>query len=263
MIMMLNDWAQYGPKACETLAPASAYKPLYQALVCGTVLPSSEPQRLLLDTGLIHLMVVSGAHLAFLDRLASRLPAWARMLILAFYSWFTGFGAPIVRAFTQRCLLPFTRIRGFSHLQTDLLATFIILAAHPQWLTSRSFLMSWMCSLALSVPFGFLTLRCFAFLYPFAPTAPISLFWNTVITPVVGNFLFPLCLVSFAIHAVSPLTDLFWQLFLKILQWGPKAPPENWFLTTSSIFWLPLFFHILLIFGEVRWRRALAFSQSF
>lgn len=260
--MLLNDLAQYGPRACIWLSPSSPYEPLYRALVCGTPLPPSKAQWLFLDTGLVHLMIVSGAHLAFLDRLMSKFPGYLRIIFLSFYSWLTGFGPPVVRALANRCLFPFCQKRGFGHLQTELLSSLILLCIHPRWLTSRSFLMSWMCSLALSLPYGHLTLRCFVFLYPFAATAPISLFWNLLITPLVGHLLFPFCLMSFLVHSLSPFTDFFWLSLLQILEWGPKAPPAYWFLRTSSLAWLPLFLHILLIQGEIRWRRAWAFSYS-
>lgn len=262
MLDLLNDIAHYGPSICLKLSPETVFAPLYQALVCGTALPASEYQQLFLDTGLIHLMVVSGAHLAFLDKSMDRWPEKPRWAVLFFYAWLTGFGPPIVRALVRRALGNFGHHQGLSPLQLDFVASLSTLLIRPDWVVSRSFLMSWMCSLALSFPFGPLPFRCFLFLYPFAPGAPVAVFWNAVITPVIGNLLFPLCLASFLLHPLTALCDRLWEVFLFLLRIGPHAPGATWFLSTRSLIWLPLFVHILLMAGEIRWRRALAFSSS-
>ncbi len=250
----------YGPQTCLQFSPESVHATLYKALVCGVSLPASESQRLLLDTGLIHLIVVSGAHLAFLDQLMERWPNAIRLFILSTYTWLTGFGPPVVRALARRVLANGAHRQGLSAIQLDFAAVVLSLLLWPEWIFSRSFLMSWMCGLALNVPIGAAPLRCYLFLFFFAPASPVSMLWNAIITPFVGNWLFPLCVLSYLVPPFTKVTDWLWDIFLLILQLGPQAPPQNFYLSTQSLFWLPLTVHGLLIWSEIRWRRKLAFS---
>lgn len=257
---------QQGPALCVSLIPAGQHRDLIAALICGNSLPASEVRQLFLDTGLVHVMVVSGAHLLFLESLVSRCPKFLRLTLLGLYCWLTGFGAPVVKAFVFRICELHLRPLGWSRLQMEAAAISITLCLYPWWLTSRSLEMSWMCALALSLPpllrWQALdqSLKAYVLLFVFAGSSLVSIAWNALVAPAVGVILFPLSLAILPLPFLAPLVDRVWDLFLLLLAWGPKAPPSSWFFSSRDLFWIPLALHMLLLVREVRWRRAHAFS---
>jgi len=257
---------QHGPTLCHTLIPESVHAALYSAMVCGTSLPAGWEKQVFLDSGLIHIMVVSGAHLLFLESLLSRAPRRVRLPCLFFYCWFTGFGAPVVRAFAHRVVQTFLQPKGWSGIQIEAAAVTLTLALWPSWLLSRSLQMSWMCALALSLPRILRpaaldqAVKAYALLFVFAGAPLLSIAWNTLLAPLVGVILFPLCLSVLLFPWLSGPVDLVWDLFLWILRWGPKGNPQQWFISSKDLFWLPPLLHGYLLVKEIRWRRKRAFS---
>lgn len=249
--------------------PTSDLHSLYAALICGIPLPASRAKILFVDTGLIHLMVVSGSHLVFLEMLLAFLPLPALRVVLALYCYLTGFQAPVVRAFLRRVLAaPLTRASGMTVLQIEAATVTVALALYPQWLTSRSFLMSWMCGLALAAPKIFaksphfdLALKAYLFLLPFSWASPLTVAWNTLLAPFVGFLLFPASILGIVIPPLCALSDGMWRLFLYVLELGPKGEPLPVFWPAVQLFWIPVATHAALLLWEVRWRRALAFSS--
>jgi len=259
-----------GPGLCRGWLPTSEFNILNQALICGINLPASQAKQLFVDTGLIHLMVVSGSHLVFLELLLAFLPRGGRLFFLAGYCYLTGFQAPVVRAFFKRWLGPQLKERlALTGLQIEAAAVLLVLMIYPEWLTSRSFLMSWMCGLALCAPplvprFKYLdlALKAYLFLLPFCWASPITVAWNTLLAPVVGLLLFPSGLVAMVVHRLSPVNDLMWRAFLALLTIGPHGEPFESFISSANLVWLPLVTHLGLLMWEVKWRRAYAFSVS-
>ena len=237
-------------------------------MVCGAALPPGEELTLFLDTGLIHLMVVSGAHLMFLERGLEWLPSRARWLTLAFYCWLTGFGPPVVKALARRSVSAPLGRRGWSGLQIEAASVAVTLSFIPEWLFSRSFLMSWVCALALALPPLLrraeldLALKVHLLMYAFCAGAGVGVFWNALFAPLVGAVLFPLSLAALAVPPLTPLTDLVWEAFLWCLRAGPRAAPAMWFWPAARLVWWPLTLQILFLWGEGRWRRARAYSCS-
>ncbi len=263
LVSLLNV-AHQGPAFCSNLLPPSEHHSLYAALICGTDLSEGEPKRLFLDTGLIHIMVVSGAHLIFLERLTGWAPPRVRLLALGFYCWCTGFGAPVVKAFVRRVVERKLKPRGWTSIQCEAAAVLITLLFAPHWLTSRSFLMSWMCALAFTLP-RFLPVldssaKVWVLLFAFSAASPLTILWNAILAPLVGEILFPACLLVIPLPFLTPLIDRLWDLLLWILSFGPQAEGQSWFWPARQLLWLPLFTHIFILMWEVRWRRALAFS---
>lgn len=259
-----------GPDFCQAAMPQSDIRTLYSALICGTDLPPSHAKLLFVDTGLIHLMVVSGSHLVFLELLLQFLPREIVQIVLALYCYLTGFQAPVVRAFLRRAIArPLIRKCGMTLLQIEAAAVLLALVLYPEWIVSRSFLMSWMCGLALAAPKFFperphfdLALKAYLFLLPFCWGSPVSVAWNTLLAPFVGIVLFPACIVGIVVSPLVFLSDGMWNLFLKILEYGPKGEPLGIFLSSVKLSWLPVATHSALLIWEVRWRRKLAFSSS-
>lgn len=253
---------QHGPRWCQSLLPNTAHHALEAALVCGISLPPGTDKQLFLDTGLIHIMVVSGAHLIFLESL---LPPRVRLPVLAFYCWMTGFGPPVVKAFAHRIAESQLKPRGWTSLQAEAAAVLVTLTIWPFWITSRSLQMSWMCFLALSLPPLFRwkafdqSLKTYLLLFLFVGASTLSIFWNTLIAPLVGTILFPCSLTLLILPVLAPLVERVWDVFLFLLNWGPKSQPAAWFFSSRDLFWLPLTLHICLLIREVRCRRAQAF----
>jgi len=256
-----------GQDFCRAFAPNSSFRELYDAIVCGVDLPQGPHRQLFIETGLFHLIVVSGAHLQFLEHRLRFLPQSILLPLLAIYCWLTGWGAPAVRAFARRLGLQMVSPKGWTPLQIDALASLLVLSIVPSWIFSRSFIMSWMCSLALLLPLTFprwtplrQSLSCYILLFPLCPTSPLTVLWNALIAPWIGNLLFPACLVAYIIPALTPFIDMLWHAFLKLLQAGPHAEPFFMRVPTLAIFWLPFCVHGLLLWGEWKWRKAVAFS---
>ena len=262
----LLDVLQQGPILCKRALPPSEFLHLYSALVCGTPLHTGEERRLFLDSGLIHILVVSGAHLMFLESLLGFLGARTRMVLLAAYCWLTGFGAPVVKACARRVLESPSRRYGWSGLQTEAASVLICLIFVPEWLVSRSFLMSWICALTFLLPPLFRwkvldqALKAFALLYMFCPSSPFTILWNVALAPLVGIVLFPASLLVVVMPWFTGVVDGAWFLFLEALRFGPKAPPEIWYLPTAPLLWWPIGVHGFLLWNEVRWRRARLFA---
>src|SRR5688572_7177920 len=65
----LADFAAPFHRACRAFAPLSAEAENYRALVCGAPLADLEMKSELARTGLLHLLIVSGSHIIFLERI--------------------------------------------------------------------------------------------------------------------------------------------------------------------------------------------------
>lgn len=264
---MWLELSQLGLRLCSRAVPTSPYADLYAALVCGVDAPPSHARALFVETGLIHVLVVSGAHLVFLERGLTWCPSPVRVFILGAYCWLTGFGAPVVRAFVRRLCTPALERRAWTRLQIEAAASLLVLLTYPPWLSSRSFLMSWLCALALVAPWPWrrpaalhTSLKCFVFLAPFCPNSLLSIGWNFALGPLIGDVLFPVSVLACLINWSAPFADLMWRAVLTLLELGPRAEPNFYFRPLAWIWWMPLLAHAALLWGEYRWRHTRAFS---
>lgn len=210
-------------------------------------------------------MVVSGAHLHFFERLVPFFPRRIRTFLLALYCWLTGFGAPIVRSFVRRLIEPRLRARAWSTLQIEAATAALVLSAIPVWFTSRSFLMSWMCALALAFPWmpsrsGWVqSTVVFLFLYLFCSSSPFTIAFNALLAPAIGALFFPLSLATVFAPALTAVSDFCWHQLLEILKMGPDAPAASEMIRTRTLMWIPWIVQFVLIFMEIRWRRRVFF----
>jgi predicted membrane metal-binding protein len=268
MLSAFLDVLHYGPVLCRGLLPVSVHFELYSGLICGTNLPANVDKQAFLDTGLIHLMVVSGAHLLFLEALLVRAPSWIRFPLLGTYCWMTGFGPPVVKAFAHRVFELWLRPRYWRPIQVEAVAVLSLLLLQPAWLMSRSFQMSWMCSLALYLPRWFhyrkfdQAVKSYFMLFVFTGASLLSIAWNTLLAPFVGMILFPICLSVIPLPFLLPVVDGVWDLFLWLLSAGPQSLPSEWYLWTRELFWIPPLVHFFLLQWEVRRCRVYVFSSS-
>ena len=269
----LNYVLHYGPQVCTRMIPDSMYKTLNSALVCGVELSDRRPLQIFADCGLLPLLLLAGAHFVFLERLCMRLAPPRRLLLLACYCWLTGFGAPVLRALARRCSALGLRRWGWTTLQIEALVTVGLLALYPPWLFSRSFWASWLCALALRTPWSWPweapgrwrwppSLKIYLFLFPFYPNSPLVVVWNVLVSPVLGTIFFPLAWLCVLCPPLVWFSDIAWRLLLAVISAGPQASPTALRWSPTWVWWVPLLLHSLFIYGEWKWRRAVAFLYS-
>lgn len=259
----------YGQHWCSSWMPLeSSFTEFYSALICGTPLKDHSQRAHLIDSGIIHIIVVSGAHLRFLEAGLGFLPNWIRLMLLGGYCWLTGWGAPVVRAFTRRMVEPTLSTWHWTSLQVEVVTIVSLLICCPSWMFSRSFLLSWLCGLALSLPnigrhFSQLQMcaKCYLFLFPFCASSPFTIAINALLVPIIGNLLLPLSIVAAIIPTLCTQVDAIWKILFTILENLPASPPAPWFLRTNIIFWIPPLLHIFLLWLEILWRREQAFTR--
>lgn len=267
MWQWLSSLRHLGVSVCSLGIPEhSPFAPFYGALVCGLDVPPSLERALFQDTGLIHILVVSGAHLALVERLCRWMPTRARIFMLALYAWATDFGAPVVRALVRRLVTLKAQPCGWTALQMEAATTLACVIVVPTWAVSRSFLMSWLCALALNAPVRLTrwrlldaSLKVYLALLPFTFSAPLTIAWNALFAPVIGDVLFPASVVAFVVPAASFATDILWRGVFLVLEAGPRVSANTLFVPIGWIWWVPWVAHASLLWGDWRWRRASSF----
>ncbi|MBX3041562.1 MAG: ComEC/Rec2 family competence protein, partial [Bdellovibrionaceae bacterium] len=162
---------------CLSSLPTTSFHPLH-SLLCGASVKDGELKQLLRASGLLHLFVVSGAHLIWLEHLLARLnaPFALRLSGWTLFSLACGWQPPVVRAWVGLLLIKLEprwtpALRSDQHVLLSGLTTLILF---PSWGDSLSLALSWVAAFSLSLPFprgwrGEL-LKCFAvwiFLMPF------------------------------------------------------------------------------------------------
>jgi competence protein ComEC len=229
-------------------------------------------------------MVVSGGHLqllAFLlllpaPKFVRRNPIFRFLLWVALlaYCLFTGFQAPVVRAFVARAM---ASVNYYFRWNWDLgkiqvAAGLLCLMLFPEWLQSFSFFLSWLASM------GFLLAPlCF----PYRSRKARASFWQMLLTSgliqafvaiVFGSFSVLAVLMNallaaplaFLIVVISlapllsiyliPVSDRIWDWLLialeKTLPWAPPAAnagfsSRNWMLLWSFLILLQAILHLI------------------
>lgn len=219
-------------KCDEFLSWKMEHQDSLTALLCGTDLSNKNHKELLKKSSLIHIFVVSGAHLLFLDQFLSmlRIPLFVRFPTWLLYSVLAGWQAPIVRAFMQLSLRAGLRIRGL-YFPADLavlLAGVLGIALFPEWAHSLSYQMSWCASLALSYGAFFrhhssfrkavftqlgIYLCMVPLLYGLGNLHPLSVLFNLTLGNFVALFILPLALLASTFPALRPSFDFLLESF--------------------------------------------------
>ncbi|MBO9665236.1 MAG: ComEC/Rec2 family competence protein [Bdellovibrio sp.] len=207
------------------------------SLVCGENLTDKELKLSLTKTSLIHIFVISGAHLILLDELLSilKIPFFVRFIFLFIYSVIVGWQPPAVRALVALGTRAALRKLHW-HFPPDLMvliAGAATLLIFPPWWQSLSLLMSWCAALALcwsstlrikSKFTAVLVSQCAIFLFMCAPLwglgalHPLSLLYNILLGPVVSFVLMPLAFAVAFIHPLVPAFDFMVNFFATILK---------------------------------------------
>jgi hypothetical protein len=238
------DFATPIHQACQRIAPVSLYSSDYKALVCGSHLVHDTLRTELSDAGLLHLMIVSGFHLLFLERILRRIlvkqtsTGWFIWPLLMLFTLANQFEVRIVRAFLGVAI---SRINEDYQLRWNpaQIVTSAGFLALPFCTTANSvfgLLTSWTAALAVT---GFsahfpnlkdesklnqriaLQSRLYLLLAPLllrmTLPGPFSILFNVSMAPVLGFILFPASLLAFLIPPLVPVTDFLWATLTKLI----------------------------------------------
>lgn len=269
-----TQYAQIFHKKCLHLIPQSTLHPeALAALTCGQKINNSDLHEILSKTSLIHIFVVSGAHLIMIDQLLSifKIPSFLRFLFLSIYSLAVGWQAPAVRALVGLAAKKLLRQSSF-YFPADLcvlISGLLTLFLFPSWWTSLSLQMSWCAALALSLPpilrlhsswqkviSAQITILLFMSvpLWGLGSLHPLSLIYNIFLGPVIAYLLLPLSILSLFFHPFVQYFDFAISLFTA---WLPKIvdPIElrNQALIATGFVWTWIFtLHIALHFLRIK-----------
>ena len=234
-IAILSDWLH---TLCIENAPYEEYRIVYTALVCGQRLPPSLFKDIMTSASLIHLMVVSGAHLLVLEAMLSKILARSRKSLLSKILLFTclfGFvlitnmQAPATRAFVSLIIRSFSqRNKLFWNAEKICFwAGLVTLLFIPEWVESFSFMLSWGASLAIAssqclfsksnllIRNTIIYILLLPFLVQLSIPHPLSILCNTLLGPILSQLLFPITLLGYFVPLVRPLVDL----LLSSIEW--------------------------------------------
>lgn len=204
---------------------------LYSALLCGKRLPESEIKKTFISLGLLHLMVISGAHLIFMEKTWNLLPSFRfknilLVLFLLIYSMGTGLNPPILRALFSLLLArinknlklfwsPYIRVQ---------ISGLLCLLCQGSWFHSLSLQLSWIASMGMSNHQLSRLHSCiltFVLILPIVSQwgglHPLSIVANWLITPFISCLLLPFSLLTIPFPFLRLFTDKIWEQFIQIM----------------------------------------------
>lgn len=262
------------------LPEASSALPELRALVCGENFSGASSSQIYISTGLIHLFVVSGAHLLVLEKILSMGDFLSRkrnaliiFSVLFIYTLACEMNPPISRSFIS---MMFTMLLSVHHLRWPmsyrlLLAGLATLAINPQWVASASLQLSWIAGLVVSIntlyfskrSFYFKQFLYFIFLWPLliylSVPSYFTIFVNLIFTSLLEFILFPLGLLTWLLPFLHVLFDqvialLTFMLRLLEFNFQPQQFLQVAQLTTTGWFVI-LILHFCLHLTEIDHRR--------
>ncbi|MGZ3744750.1 MAG: ComEC/Rec2 family competence protein [Pseudobdellovibrionaceae bacterium] len=256
------------PKEVENLSSL-------ESLVCGKNMQDLELKHLLIQTSLIHIFIVSGSHFIFLRKILARLPLlrFCPIIPLSIYALVTLCQPPSLRSllFIVLAEISVTKKLFITPVILVFLSCTLCLALFPQWITSRSLLMSLMAALVIAVmsdfwgkdreslPALFLTQSVLYFimgfcLWGFSNLHPLSILFNLIFGPLIGALLFPLSLIVVFLPSLAFLFDgtmnaLTWALqkCSIVLGYPGEAFPLSLYVQWPLFLCLVGFSHLYLI----------------
>lgn len=264
----------------ERLPVASLSLPELQALVCGEGFQNAASSQIYVATGLIHLFVVSGAHLILLEGLLktfsifrNRKFPWVVCLLLFVYVLACEMNPPITRSFVSLVLSGF-----FSRQHLNWPATFkiflvgiITLMINPAWANSASLQLSWIAGLVVAINLAYFSKHTFLFrqilyfilMWPLliflCVPSHLTILMNLIFAPLLEFVLFPLALLVWFFPFSHPIFD---QLIdklntvLKYLEFVSTSQTSLDLHLLSSMGWFVIFgLHFFLHLFEMQHRR--------
>lgn len=275
-------WAVKLQSLCTSRVPGGPYAKIYEGLICGARLPPSDFKSHLLNTGLFHLIVASGAHLAFVESLL-RLALRKRFefvipCMLFSYALVTGLCPPFVRALLYwafRILSQKFQL-AWTPLQSLTLAGFaaLVVCNRPSELLSLAF--SWIAGVAVQIfsekkkepTFSdalLFQVSIYALMIPptlaLATPHPLSIVWNLVLGPLLTFLLFPAALLVLILpNKLSWVADTGVSISAWLVKQASYVTPESLTKTPFSPVWIWLYLFSLVIaahfFEHLQRRRA-------
>jgi len=229
-----------------------------EALVCGKNMQDLDLKQLLIQSSLIHIFVVSGSHFLFLHKILARLPIvrFCPLFLLSLYCLATLCQPPGVRSLMFLFLVSFSKKN--KHSIAPVLLVFLSCAftvcIFPQWISSRSFLMSLLAALTITVASDFwgkhretlpalfvtqsLIYLVMGFcLWGFSNLHPLGILLNLVLGPVIGGVIFPLALLVVVLPPLAPVFDGAMNALIWILQKSSEVLGDSGDSPPLSLFW--------------------------
>lgn len=241
------------------------------ALVCAQNFSNLENSKFFISSGLIHLFVVSGAHLLLIENILKKFNLSRALIftVLVIYGFACDLNAPVTRcliAFTLNSFLLSKNIRWPAHFKLLIIGT-LTLSLNYSWITSLSLQMSWIAAFLLVLGEHFFKETSqlfkqslfFITLFPtvvfFQIPSPVVILLNILLAPVLEFILFPLGLLVLFFNFLHPLFDFLILIFKSILQnleldfqFQTENPPVNLvFYNWCLILTLHFVFHLIHI----------------
>ena len=206
---------------------------IYSALLCGERLPDGELKKTFITLGIIHLMVISGAHLIFLEKAWNLLPRFpfkniCLTVFLLIYSMSAGLKPPVLRALFSLLLSKINKdfkLFWSPYIRTHI-SGLLCLCCQSTWFNSLSLQMSWIASMGMSNHRFSKLQSCsltFILILPivsrWSVLHPLSILTNWLIAPLVSSILLPLSLLTLPFPVIRSITDKLWEYFIHILNW--------------------------------------------
>ena len=242
------------------------------SLVCGEKITDAELRGNLIKTSIIHIFIVSGSHLIFIDSFFEFFcfPFFVRFIFLSIYSMATGLEPPTVRALIGIIIKKIIRDKswGYPSDLLTLLTGLCTLNFFSSWWQSISFLMSWCASLALSAP-SLLRIKtpllrvfcsqCSVFiimlfpLFSFGSLHPLSILYNLFLGNIVAFVLLPLSFLALLNSNLTLLFDNFMELFNSaVAHFSEPILIESHTPLPIGYLWVWLFsWHLLFHFSRI------------
>lgn len=223
-----------------------------RALVCAENFSTLADSGLYVSSGLIHLFVVSGAHLLLLEKMLSNFVGTKTLLLfLTAYALACGMNPPVTRslfAFALGAWLSSKNIKWPPHLKI-LLVGLCTLLFNSEWILSFSLQLSWLAAFLVSACVAFFSgstplFRQFLFFVAMLPTLvffqvprPLVILLNLFFAPLLELVLFPLGLLVAAFNFLHPIFDsiiLILRLTLQKMELDPQLQLRDlpgWLIT--------------------------------
>lgn len=214
---------------CLSRLPSEAkYLEIYQALLCGQSLKNGAHRQLFIDLGWIHLLVISGAHLLWIEKGFGRIPIRdvrikkpLSYVALALFALLSGSKPPVIRALVRMFVSDLDRRWRLNQLAwvQQLVTGLLILNFFPEWIHSPSFVLSLLAATLLSILPSHPQWKRDVFLYALlsiyfggpSGLSPLPIFLNFLLLPIWSKFLFPVTALLMAVPKLFPLIDFIWK----------------------------------------------------
>ena len=257
----LAEWSYELHSICIQMVSDTTSGDIKAALICGHYDRSPQFSDFWF-VGLAHLLVISGAHICYIESSIRKLCLQLRcpqgfisLLFLSLFALITNGSPPVMRAlsswFCRNLSLKYSL--NWPSPFICLASGTICLCLKPEWWLSQSLILSWLATLFLSLPtrsFWLPLCLLYTALIPFTWTwgytpHPMSIVLNVLISPLFLGILLPLSFLSVLLSPLESLYSDLWSLFLEALHLFSNSFPGTPHKSQQFhliYFWIYLFF---------------------